>query len=129
MPLWFRISYTIIIYLKNKKKCLCMGKATYEDLVKLLSILGGLIAIIEAIFSLVGRSSQRYYHPGWIGAIIAIIFGILVLFSVFKPDNPIPYNWIYLIVFGIVIIICGSLIGGILVLIAGILKLIFENMD
>ena len=53
----------------------------------------------------------------------------LEIFSVFKPDNPIPYNWIYLIVFGIVIIVCGSLIGGILVLIAGILKLIFENMD
>ena len=106
-----------------------MGKATYEDFVKLLAILGGIIAIIEAIFSLFGRSVQRYYNLGWIAAIIAIIFGILVLFSVFKPDNPIPYNWIYLIVFGIVIIICGSLIGGILVLIAGILKLIFENMD
>ena len=106
-----------------------MGKATYEDLVKLVSILGGIIAIIEAIFTLAGRSVQRYYNFGWIAAIIAIIFGILVLFSVFKPDNPIPYNWIYLIVFGIVIIVCGSLICGILVLIAGILKLIFENMD
>ena len=106
-----------------------MGKATYEDLVKLLALLGGIITIIEAIFSLFGRSVQRYYNLGWIAAIVAIIFGILVLFSVFKPDNPIPYNWIYLIVFGIVIIICGSIIGGILVLIAGILKLIFENMD
>jgi uncharacterized membrane protein len=106
-----------------------MGKATYEDLVKLLALLGGIITIIEAIFSLFGRSVQKYYNLGWIAAIVAIIFGILVLFSVFKPDNPIPYNWIYLIVFGIVIIICGSLIGGILVLIAGILKLIFENMD
>ena len=106
-----------------------MGKATYEDFVKLLAILGGIIAIIEAIFSLFGRSVQRYYNLGWIAAIVAIIFGTLVLFSVFKPDNPIPYNWIYLIVFGIVIIICGSIIGGILVLIAGILKLIFENMD
>ena len=106
-----------------------MGKATYEDLVKLLAILGGIITIIEAILFFGGRSVQKYYHLGWIAAIIAIIFGILVLFSVFKPDNPIPYNWIYLIVFGIVIIVCGSLIGGILVLIAGILKLIFENMD
>jgi len=106
-----------------------MGKATYEDVVKLLAILGGIIAIIEGILHIAGRSVQKYYNLGWIAAIIAIIFGILVLFSVFKPDNPIPYNWIYLIVFGIVIIICGSLIGGILVLIAGILKLIFENMD
>jgi uncharacterized membrane protein len=106
-----------------------MGKATYEDIVKLLAILGGIVAIIEAILFFGGRSVQKYYNLGWIAAIIALIFGILVLFSVFKPDNPIPYNWIYLIVFGIVIIICGSLIGGILVLIAGILKLIFENMD
>ncbi|MFX0142424.1 MAG: hypothetical protein ACFFDN_52775 [Candidatus Hodarchaeota archaeon] len=106
-----------------------MGKASYEDLVKLLSLLGGIIAIIEAIFTIAGRSVQRYYYLGWIAAIIALIFGILVLFSVIKPDNPIPYNWIYLIVFGIVIIACGSLIGGILVLIAGILKLIFENME
>jgi hypothetical protein len=123
--------YNILVYNldKNEKKCSCMGKATYEDLVKLLAIFGGIIAIIEAILTLAGRSIQRYYNLGWIAAIIAIIFGILVLFSVFKPDNPIPYNWIYLIVFGIVIIICGSLIGGILVLIAGILKLIFENMD
>jgi hypothetical protein len=105
-----------------------MGKATYEDLVKLLALLGGILAIIGAIFTLAGRPIFRYYNLGWIGAIIAIIFAILVLFSVFKTDNPIPYNWIYLIVFGIVIIVCGSIIGGILVLIAGILKLIFENM-
>ena len=54
----------LFYYYKDKKKCLSMGKATYEDLVKLLAILGGIIAIIEAILFFGGRSVQKYYHLG-----------------------------------------------------------------
>ncbi len=108
-----------------------MGKATVEDIVKLLAILGGLIAIIEAILSIVGRSYHKFYHFNWaaiiITAIIAIIFAILVLLAALKPGNPIPYHWLLLVIFGIILIVCGSIIGGILVLIAGILKVIVEG--
>jgi len=61
-----------------------MGKATYEDIVKLLAILGGIVTIIEAILYFGGRSVQKYYNLGWIAAIIAIIFGILVLFRLWN---------------------------------------------
>ena len=103
-----------------------MADKVIEDIVRLLAILGGIIAIIEAIITVIGVRIYRTFYYHWILGIFALIFAILVLLATFRPDNPIPYHWIILIIFGILLIVCGSLIGGVLVLVGGILKLIFE---
>lgn len=101
-----------------------MAETNIEDVAKVLAILGVLIAIIEAILILIGRSFLNYHLFGWIGAILSIIIAIIVLLSAVRPNDPIPFHWILLIILGILLIVFGSLIGGILILIAGILKLI-----
>jgi hypothetical protein len=99
-----------------------------EGIAKLLVILGGIIALIEAILSLTGGKGLIEFDLGLvnkvIAAIIAIILAIIVLLSALKPGDPIPFNEIILIILGIIMIIFSSLIGGILVLIAGIVLIL-----
>ena len=92
---------------------------------KILAILGGLIALIEGIIKLtsLGKGKGDIAQPIVMG-IIAIILAIIVLYSVFKPDDPIPYNGVVILILGILIIIVGSLIGGIILIIAAVLLLV-----
>ncbi len=104
------------------------SKSDHEGIAKLLAILGGIVALIEAILSLTRGKAIVDIDFGFVNkivaAIIAIILAIIVLLSALKPDKPIPFNAILLIILGIVMIIFSSLIGGILVLIAGIVLLL-----
>ena len=94
-----------------------MAKAKYEGIAKILVIIGGLITVIDAILGFV--------HPGWasyVGPVIALILGVIALLSAIKPDDPIPWNKLFLVILGIIMIIFSAwYIGGILVLVAGIL--------
>ncbi|MFX1358150.1 MAG: hypothetical protein ACFFA8_12830 [Promethearchaeota archaeon] len=87
-----------------------------EDLMRLLAGIGGGVALIEAILGFSGRNldSSRI-----ITLIISIILAVIILLAVIKPDNPVPLNWILLVVIGIIMIIFSSLAGGILTLVAG----------
>jgi len=98
--------------------------AKYDQIMKILAILGGIIALIDALLSFFGSSFSSGYwgHQFSIPfAIIAIILAILVILSVVQPGKPLPFTGIVLLIMGILIIIFGSWIGGVLVIIAGIL--------
>ena len=99
------------------------SKADTEKIVYLLAIIGSIIAILEAAIGLAYVSSIEY---GLIQHIVAIIIAILTLLSAIKPDDPIPFNWIILLVFSILLIIFRSIAGGIIVLVAAILGLLIE---
>ncbi len=103
-------------------------QAKYNDIAKILDILGGLIVLIGAILSLAGAA---YFGPAgfgvvnWIvGAIIGIILGIIVILAAIRPNDPIPWNGVVVLILGIIVLIIASLIGGILIIIAGILLLV-----
>ncbi len=96
------------------------------DVMKILAIIGGILALLESILSLVGRAFTVLIHPAGmiVSAIVGIILGLVVILACVKPENPIPFNAILFLILGILIIIFSSLIGGILVLVAGILGLV-----
>ncbi|MFW9819774.1 MAG: hypothetical protein ACFFE5_09205 [Candidatus Thorarchaeota archaeon] len=87
-----------------------------EDLMKLLAVLGAVVAIIEAILGFGGRNLEATQI---ILLIIFIILAAIILISVIIPHKFIELNWIMCVVIGIVLIIFDSLIGGILILLAG----------
>ena len=93
-----------------------MLKIRNEDLMRLLAGLGAIIALIEAI---IGLGAKRIEPIQIITLIIGIIIAIIILLSVISPDKPLPMNWIVYVILGIVMIIYTSIIGGILVLLAG----------
>ncbi len=59
--------------------------------------------------------------------LIGMIFAALTLLVAFKPDDPLPWHWLLLFVFGILLIIFSWLMGGILV-IAGAIVGIFDDV-
>jgi hypothetical protein len=90
-----------------------------EKIAKILVVLGGIVALIEAILSFAGTAVLNFFPI--VGPIIALILALLVLLMVFKG---IPMDWdnaIVMLILGILIIIFGSLIGGILVILGAIL--------
>jgi len=97
-----------------------MGK--YDQIMKILAVLGGIITLIDALGSFFGFSfSSGYWGYSYVWPIIAIILGILVILMVVQPGKPLPFTPIVLLIMGILILIFGSWLGGVLVLIAGIL--------
>ncbi|MFX0058649.1 MAG: hypothetical protein ACFE85_14595 [Candidatus Hodarchaeota archaeon] len=87
-----------------------------EDLMRLLAGIGGGVALIEAIL---GFNERNLDSTRIITVVIGIVLAVLVLLAVIRPDNPVPLNWILLVVIGIIMIIFSSLAGGILTLVAG----------
>jgi hypothetical protein len=96
--------------------------AKFDQIMKVLAILGGLIALIVGLLDLVGLNyglgaswAVPYLFP-----IVAIILGIVVLLSAFK-GSPVPFTAVWLLVLGILILIFWSWLAAVLVIIAGIL--------
>jgi len=86
------------------------------DVMRLLAGIGGAVTLIE---TLLGLNERNYDTSRIISIIIAIVLAVIVLFSVIRPGNPIPMNWLLFVILGIIILIYSSLAGGILILIAG----------
>ena len=76
-----------------------------KDAANLLIKIGSIVALIEAILHFLG-----YYWFGWIGAIVLLILSVIVIMSVFQDK---VFDWDN-----------GSLIVGILLIIAAVLLLV-----
>jgi len=87
-----------------------------EDIMKLLATLGGLLGLIEA---LLGFDQRNLDNSRIILLLISIFIAIIIILSVIVPHKLVELNWIICVVFGIVMIIYTSLVGGILVLVGG----------
>ena len=87
-----------------------------EDMMKVLAALGAIISIIEIIL---GFDDRRLDSSSVMLIIISILLATIILFSMMTPHKLTNINWIICVVFGIIMLIYTSLIGGILVLIGG----------
>ncbi|MHA1885889.1 MAG: hypothetical protein ACW96S_12600 [Promethearchaeota archaeon] len=111
-----------------------MAEMEKKDIVRLMVIVGGIIGLLQAIAGF-GNFRAWIYPIGYIvplfalnaiSSVIGLIIAILTLLSVFRPDNPIPYSAVVLIIFGVLMIFFNAVTGGIIVLIAGILWLAWK---
>ncbi len=87
-----------------------------EDFMKLLAVLGAVIAIIEGIL---GFDNRNLEPTGVILLVVSIILASIIILSVIIPHKFVELNWIICVIIGIVMIVYTSLIGGILILLAG----------
>jgi hypothetical protein len=78
------------------------------------AITGGIVALIETILHMIGI--LEFWSFGILFEVIALVIALLCLLIGIKPIHYAPS---FLIVFGIVLIIFASFIGGIIVLLAG----------
>lgn len=113
-----------------------MTKMENKDTVRIMVMVGGILGLLQAIAGF-GNFPAWIYPIGYFAgatlfvlnifsSIIGVILAILTLLSVFRPGNPIPYSAVVLIIFGILMTLFNAFIGGIIVLIAGILWLVWK---
>lgn len=104
-----------------------------QKLMKFLTIIGailGLIYVISAFASLADPSWLFFPSPMpavlnvLVNAIVGLVFVILTFLCALKPGDPIPFNWIILLILAICLIIFAGLWGGVIVLIAALIGLI-----
>ncbi|TXT65745.1 MAG: conserved membrane protein of unknown function [Promethearchaeota archaeon] len=93
-----------------------------DGIMKFLMIVGGLVGlatIILALAAIFGLPSFNLYpiYQGVqfgdvIGAVVIGIIGILVCFATIltaiKPDDPLPFHWLFIFILGVLLIIFGA---------------------
>ncbi|MFX1592771.1 MAG: hypothetical protein ACFFCL_08775 [Promethearchaeota archaeon] len=100
-----------------------VSDAELKQYMKILVIIGGIVGIIECIAGFTGYYGFWGFRIVW--PIIGLILSVLLLLTVYKPDTPLPYNPIVILVLGILMLIISTAhIGGILTIIAGILGIL-----
>ena len=105
-----------------------------EKIMKYLTLIGAIILIIIAIIRFISFSTGGSAFGG-IYAVIWLVLGIILILSAIKPGKPIPFTGMFLLVIGIVTMVIAmiswiewvALIGGILVVIAGLLGYYWEK--
>lgn len=105
-----------------------MPKKKNESLIQLLVILGGFLALLNAISFLAPsfRIVPEAYYPSVVEVerlfrgVVLLVFSIITIISGVKAGEPIPFTAVALIILAVLLIIFGSLYGGLLVLIGGI---------
>ena len=101
-----------------------------DGLMKLLTILGALVGLVSLILGLAGLENYGFVNPlGTLDRVLSFIVGLVIVvltfLSAFKPNNPIPFHWLILIILGILLVVFGAGIwAGVLVIIAALIGLI-----
>jgi len=99
---------------------------------KILAIIGAVISIVFAVLSLIGQTVSIISSPfnigvgGIVGNIIAILIALIILasYGTVNLKLRIQMSWLVLIILGVLLVFFGQLLGGILVIIAGIVEII-----
>ena len=103
-----------------------------EGLMKVLVILGALVGLVTLILGLAGMENYGFVDPFLtfhriVNFIIGLVIVVLTFWVGFKPNDPIPFHWLILIIFAILLVVFGAGIWScVLVLIAGIIGIIEE---
>ncbi|MHA1823267.1 MAG: hypothetical protein ACTSXM_05335 [Promethearchaeota archaeon] len=81
---------------------------------RVLAVVGGFVAIIEAVMMFMGEGLMPYDF-GIIGGVFSMIFAIIAIALGIKPIHYTPF---IIALIGILLIVFASLIGGVIVLLA-----------
>jgi len=103
----------------------------YRKIVRLLTIIGGTIGIFLVFFKLYEIENVELWILNLgIGSLIFINIGFLIagftIVTGLKPDQPIPWHWITLIVLAAFNFIFVNFVPAIFVLISSVLELVKE---
>ena len=105
----------------------------HNKIIKVLTIVGGFGGFVYGVYQITYMSfsfnniftlfDQIFQLNGFIGYVLGMFVASLTLLAAFKPNDPIPWHWLVLLSFSILLISFSFLLGGVAVLAAGILGL------
>ncbi|MFW9821290.1 MAG: hypothetical protein ACFFE4_00050 [Candidatus Thorarchaeota archaeon] len=101
-----------------------------EQIMKFLTILGAIVGLITLILGLARIENYGFIDPlVTFNEVVVFIIGLVIVVLTFlaglRPNNPIPFHWIVLLILGILLIVFGAGIwAGVLLIIAFLIGLI-----
>ena len=108
-----------------------------EGIMKVLTVLGAIIGIVYIINGFAGLAGYSFPIPVFVPGIellnriltliIGLVVAILTLLVGLKPNKPLPFHWLVLLILAILLALFGAgIFACVLVLIAAIIGLIEE---
>jgi hypothetical protein len=106
-----------------------------EGIMKILTILGALVGLVYIVNGFAGLAGYGFLPifvdiqllDTIITLIVGLVIVILTFLVAFKPNRPLPFHWLMLIILAILLVLfAAGIIACILVLIAAIIGLIEE---
>jgi hypothetical protein len=100
------------------------------QLMKFLTIIGAIVGLVTLILRLANVENYGYVDPLIaLNEVVVFIIGLVVVILTFwvalKPNNPIPFHWLVLIILGVLLVVFGAGIWAcVLVIIAALIGLI-----
>ena len=103
----------------------------YRKIMRFLTIFGGVIGFLNVFLRLYNiENVNKWIQDIGLGNVIFVNFGLLIagftIITALKPDNPIPWHWITLMVLAALTTIFIHLLPAILIFIAGTVELAKE---
>jgi len=104
-----------------------------EGIMKILTILGALVGLVYIINGFAGLAGYSFLptiiNIELLDRIITLIIGLVVVILTFlvawKPNKPLPFHWLILLILAILLVLFGAgIFACVLVLIAAIIGLI-----
>lgn len=98
----------------------------YEKIVKFFLLVGGIVAFCYAFFYLfnIGDLNAWFLDYGVTDPLLKLFGIILATFELHvtvKPNDPIPYNWIVLLILGVLLTIFSLLLSGVIIIVGAIM--------
>jgi uncharacterized membrane-anchored protein len=107
-----------------------------EQIMKILTVLGAIVGLVYIINGFAGLAGTSFFLPPdlniqLLDTIISLIIGLVVVILTFlvalKPNQPLPFHWLVLIILAILLVLFSAgIYACVLVLIAAIIGLIEE---
>ena len=106
-----------------------------EGIMKILTVLGALVGLVYIISGFAGLAGYGFVpiivNIQLLDTIISLIIGLVVVIITFlvglKPDKPLPFHWLILLILGILLVIFSAGIWAcVLLVIAALIGLIEE---
>jgi hypothetical protein len=101
-----------------------------EQLMKFLVIIGAIVGLVTLILGLAHIENYGYVNAVFalhdvVNFIIGLVVVILTFLAALRPNNPIPFHWLVLIILAILLVLFGAGIWAcVLVIIAALIGLI-----
>jgi len=101
----------------------------HNKIIKILTIFGSFLGLIYCILQITNTTYTISWEgiSGW-GRLLWCFIGmnvtVLTLLVAFKPDDPLPWHWLLLLIFAALTSVFSFIWGGILILGGGVIALI-----
>ena len=101
-----------------------------EGIMKLLTVLGAVVGLITLILGLARIENYGFIDPVFgldvvLNFIVGLVIVVLTFLVALKPNKPLPFHWLVLLILGILLVLFGAGIWAcVLVIIAALIGLI-----